>query len=87
MAGILFHILPHQKPTSVLIQQLRLAKLDAVAESVERAPRVRDREFSSPSTKFDTCDFLVWLLALIAEGKDWLAQLWDNVTEWDIGWP
>ena len=62
----------------------------AVAESIERRPRVREIESLilgqvKPVTyKVDTCHFLAWCLALIGYGKDWLAQCQDNGTEWDI---
>ena len=31
------------------------------------------------------CRFLARHLALLGQGKEWLAQFWDKVTEWDIG--
>ena len=34
--------------------------------------------------KIDTCRFLARCSVLIGQGKDWLAQDQDNVTEWDI---
>ena len=34
--------------------------------------------------KIDTYCFLAQCSALLGEGKDWLAQCQDNVTEWDI---
>ena len=38
--------------------------------------------------KIDASHFLAWHLALLGQGKDWLAQCQDNVIEWDImAWP
>ena len=34
--------------------------------------------------KMCACRFLVRQLALLGQGKDWLAQGQDNVTEWEI---
>ena len=33
----------------------------------------------------DTCRFLVWCLALLGYGEDWLDQCQDNMTEWCVG--
>ena len=66
-------------------------KLDAVAESVEHRPRVREIGNSVPSRvkamtcEVDTCRFLAWRSALIGYGKNSLAQCQDNVTESGIG--
>ena len=38
----------------------------------------------SMTYKIDTCHFLTWWSALLGYDEDWLAQLQDNVTEWDI---
>ena len=41
--------------------------------------RVKTKDFN-----IDTCRFLARRSALLGEGKDWLAQCQDNITEWDI---
>ena len=33
----------------------------------------------------DTESYLTWSLAIIGQGKDWLPQCQNNVTDWDIG--
>ena len=58
------------------------------------SPSLGDREiptnelehWSSQSNDFkiDTCHFLARCMALLGEGKDWLVQFQDNVTEGDI---
>ena len=61
------------------------------SRSVERTPPLREIRNLIPGRvkrmmyKIDTRHFLVWSLALIGQGKDWLAQCDDNVTVWDIG--
>ena len=37
---------------------------------------------SSGRVKLDTCRFRAWRLALIGQGRDWLAQCQDNVNGW-----
>ena len=34
--------------------------------------------------KIDMCHFLAWREPLLGEGKNWLDQCQDNVTEWDM---
>ena len=59
---------------------------DAVAESVERSPHMREIGRSVPSRvkaityQIDNCHIRSTLLEY---GKDWFAQCQDNVTEWD----
>ena len=51
----------------------------------ESEPRVRTLDESN-QFKIDTCCFLAWrsaLLLILGEGKGWLAQCQNNVTEWD----
>ena len=56
----------------------------AVSESVEIGSSVPGR--SNPMTyKIDTCPFLAWRSASLGQGKEWLFQYLDNVTECDIG--
>ena len=58
-----------------------------VAESIEHGPRVQDirssvRDRVKPITyKIYTYHLLARCLALIRQGKSWLAQCQDNVTE------
>ena len=42
------------------------------------------RSIQPDDLNIDTCHFLARCLALLGQGKDWLAQCQDNVTEWDI---
>ena len=64
--------------------------LGAVAESVERRPRVKEIGSSVSSRVklvtyiIDTCRFLDWRSELIGYAKDWLAQCQDNATAWYI---
>ena len=64
--------------------------LNAVAESVERRPPVREIGSSIPGRvkpmtyQIKTCRFIAWRLTLIEYGKDWLVRSQDNVTERDI---
>ena len=72
-------------------------ELHALAESSEYKPPIRvdmsliPARVNSLTYKPDTCCFVAWQSILISEGKDWLAECQDNVTEWDIGlscwWP
>ena len=61
-----------------------------MAESVERGLPVRKvgsliPDQVKPMTyKIGICRFLTSRSAILAEGKNWLSQCPDNVTEWDI---
>ena len=68
-----------------------------MTESVECRPCVQEMRILDPGRvkpiayQIDTCRFLAWFSASIGQGKDWLVNYQDNVTEWDIGsqcqWP
>ena len=65
-------------------------KPGAVAESVENVSCVGEIVGLNPcrvrplTYKIDTSQFLARCSALLEQGKDWVAQCQDNVTEWNI---
>ena len=64
-----------------------------MSELVEHDPHVLEigslalGQVKAMTDNIDTPCFLAWQLVLIGQGKDWVAQCQDNVTEYDIGSP
>ena len=81
-----------QEPHWGTVTLLVYAKLDEAQWSGYRvwALCARDWELGSLQVKpmtyaIDNCSFQAWGSELLGQGKHWLAQCQDNVTEWDIG--